>query len=523
MIGIDVSSMTVNDAKNKPIADPVTGKFKLVRSGEDFETFQNTIVHEMFHAFMDDYNRAGMIGALSPEDVIRRYGDKTSKDDQLLYEQLHYPKWFIEGTASTVENVYDFQHVCFELLRMKDGKMLDVLDGPTLVDNYLNGLTPSGTYAFFPLDYAAGGIVQTDAGVMEVTPLVARYVSGYLATLYLSELAYQKVSGGDSVKSVDANNKVVFSADKLRTGLSSILTWMHDGQALDKVIKNISANKNGVSTYVSTSDFSAKFISGEASEQNGVATRVGDPQSVEFVVDFLNYMNAVEKNLPNGAKANGSILFDFDKNYSTPLDPSQKTSSSFYQIIESNALTPSTVTPDKTAIGAGKSAVDSNGRAKKVQEQTDPAAEAEDDALSQAAKAKKKGAAAVVAPKESAVLATKAKREAAGPAESEAAKPTEQAGADVADSTESDESSATEPAEPTESAVVDSAEPAPAELAATEPAAPVEEPTGEEQTSGAAEPAAVEEPAATNELAATDEPAALDASPTPEDPADQAC
>lgn len=62
LIGIDLDDLTQKDAQGNPVVDATTGKYKILRSGVKVETFNNTIVHELFHAFMDDYNRTGMAG-----------------------------------------------------------------------------------------------------------------------------------------------------------------------------------------------------------------------------------------------------------------------------------------------------------------------------------------------------------------------------------------------------------------------------------------------------------------------------
>ncbi len=384
MFGVDTSSLVLMDANKNPVIDPITGKYTLVHSGVDFESLQNTIVHEMFHAFMGDYNRTGMIGALEPGDALRLFNGTATDEELQLFQMLRYPFWFIEGTASCMENNYNYRHDQFNLLRMKDGKPLDILDARTLITNFMSAKTSDGEYAFFPLPFAEGLQIQTPEGAVDIEPWNARYVSGYLATLYLSDLAYQKAYAGDSAKSVDESGQATFSADKIRTGLDCILRWMHEGQALDKIIRNISTDDNGASAYSSTDDFAAKFILGETAVRNGEEGYTGDRQSIEFVVDFINYMTSIEKALPDGRIPNGSILFGFDKDYSTPLDPTQRSSSPLYQIVDSNTMVPSSVSSDTTVIGAGKTSTNPNDLIELMEELAKLTSDS--DALPQAAK-----------------------------------------------------------------------------------------------------------------------------------------
>ncbi|MBR3313262.1 MAG: hypothetical protein IKG18_03900 [Atopobiaceae bacterium] len=388
MIGINASELVASDEKGNPETDLATGKFTLARSGKDFITFQNTIVHEMFHAFMDDYNRTGMCGAIRLDTAARLADDTYTTDDLRTYQMLHYPLWFIEGTASCMENNYEYRYETFEKLRMKDGKPLDLVDAKTLFTNFMTATDSDNKLMFFPLAYWQGGTTKVDGEEIEIQPWNARYVSGYLATLYLSELAYQKASKGDSAKSLDANNQPVFSADKIRMGLNYILREMHEGKALDNVIKEISTDKNGTCNYDSTDSFETKFVMGEMIEKNGKQGFGGDPKSIEFVVDFLNYMTAIEKKLPKGAKPNGSILFDFEEDFASPLDPSKRTASSFYRIIDSNELTPSSVKNDETRIGAGKTSIDLRDILQQLL--NDLNSMADDETLPQAAKASAK-------------------------------------------------------------------------------------------------------------------------------------
>ena len=118
MIGLDLDDLTLRDAGQVGgyVHNPETGKYQLMRSGQNAETLENTIVHEMFHAFMDDYNRTGMIGALDINDTVTNPDGTWKSEEQMeKYEKLAYPRWFKEGSASAVENVYQFRADLFDL------------------------------------------------------------------------------------------------------------------------------------------------------------------------------------------------------------------------------------------------------------------------------------------------------------------------------------------------------------------------------------------------------------------------
>ena len=79
-----------------------------------------------------------------------------------------------------------------------------------------------------------------------------------------------------------------------------------------------------------------------------------DMGSLNFATTFLNYLLDVETKLGNN-RPNGSILRDFDENFTSPLDASKQTNSPNLKIIESNEAVESSVSSNTTIIGAGKS------------------------------------------------------------------------------------------------------------------------------------------------------------------------
>ena len=87
-----------------------------------------------------------------------------------------------------MENNYQFRNSLFTLL-CKD------LTGGTFADNILNNYqyaTIGDDPAYFDLGFSDG----VDADGNKVDDTTANYVSGYLAVLYLSDLANMRVNGG---------------------------------------------------------------------------------------------------------------------------------------------------------------------------------------------------------------------------------------------------------------------------------------------------------------------------------------
>ncbi len=338
MMAVDLSSLAQLDDDDNPVMNPATGKFVLVREGEAVTTLENTIVHELLHAIMDDYNRTGMLGATDIRNAVTdEEGDFPTKELEDLYNTIHYPRWFIEGTASSVENVYAFRYNMFKMLRAKEGSETtfnDVYDVDSLLYNYLNA-TSDKKDLYFDLEFSGG----YDENGNEVDSDQSRYVSGYLAALYLSELAAKK--GGESAIKEDETT-VAISSERLRAGLNSILERMHNGETLDQVVNDLSpVDVNGKKLYSDTNDFEAKFIKGVGSETATGTNYSGDEASLQFTTTFLNYLVALEKTMGQDEKPNGSILMDFY--------------SDFLQIVESNEMVESTVPNEVALAGGGKS------------------------------------------------------------------------------------------------------------------------------------------------------------------------
>ncbi len=352
MIGVDLSSLVLVDDDDSPVRSSTTGKFVLVREGENMITLENTIVHEMFHAVMDDYNRTGMLGATDIRNAITdEKGNYPTQELKDLHEAISFPRWFVEGSASSVENVYDFRNSMFKMLRAEQGsdtKFTDYYNADGLLYNYLNA-TSDKKSLYFDLEFSDGydengNVVDTDQ---------SRYVSGYLATLYLSELAAKKTMGS-AIK--ETEDTVAISSERLRAGLNSILERMHNGETMDQVVSDISpVDANGKKLYSDTNDFEAKFIKGAGAKTATSVNYSGDNASIEFVTTFLNYLVAIENTMGQDKKPAGSILMDFGTELDSPLYGTKDSHSDFFQIVESNELVESTVPNEVALAGGGKS------------------------------------------------------------------------------------------------------------------------------------------------------------------------
>lgn len=364
MLAVNVDSLLKKNDDGNPIQNPSDGKCSIIREGQAMETFQNTIVRELFQTLMYDYNRAGMAGATNLDDLrTDAKGDLISEEAEKRYLALRFPSWFIEGSASAVEQVYTYRNQAFQDLRRLQGddgrfgtgELNSTYTTALLIDTYVGGYFNDGRFMYNDIGFSEGG-KDSDGGAIDTER--SNYVTGYLATLYLCELASRYAYNNESsIKVVDGVTTV--DSNRLRGGLDNLLKWMHEDDTLDSLIATISPNdSNGKPLYKDAASFEDLFIKGE---QGSDGMYRGDSESLSFVTTLLNYLLYLDNNLPEGEHPTGSILEDFSKRYTTLLDQNKQDSSDYLKIIDSNELIPSTVKSDTVEIGGGKSDPDTLG------------------------------------------------------------------------------------------------------------------------------------------------------------------
>ena len=240
---------------------------------------KNIIIHELMHALMDDYTRTG-------NSSIDNYVFSPEEPGAEPYKKWNaFPKWFIEGSASTVHHVYQYQEGAFhDLSVLFDQDCVREEDDPLYTDM-------SVIRAFQDPDPRT----STNIRVYRTSSnedIGGAYTGGYLAVVYLSLLVAN-----------DGKDPAIPDNDQVRMGFNSILTSLHNGVSLDNIIK-------GTGKYNGIIDFENRFVSD------------GD-DSTRFVVDFLNHLDRCGT---DGKRANGSILLPFDTDKDSPLDGRTETS-----------------------------------------------------------------------------------------------------------------------------------------------------------------------------------------------------
>ena len=349
MMGLNLKDLRLTDDAGKPVTDPTTGNFVLARDGSALETFENTMVHELLHAIMYDYNRVGMAGGTDLSWLV------VDENFQFVrpgagerYRAARFPMWFIEGSASAVENVFQFRYDEFRALRNNSEK--GVYEFKNLLTNYVHGVDSGGNLTYFDIRFSED--LRDDEGD-PIPSTNAKYVTGYLATVYLSDLMARKQTGHSAIRYNGDSITGVSMAD-LRGGLDKILAELHAGKTLDQVIAEISPAAAGAPLYANTADFESKFVKGTIKSSDGDDYYVGDDASGHFVVDYLNYLDYVSSDPARKSKANGSILVDADKDIVSPLNGTGVYRSEYMQVVDSNDYVPSTVPNDQAMATGGK-------------------------------------------------------------------------------------------------------------------------------------------------------------------------
>ncbi len=236
-------------------------------------------MHEMMHAFMYDYNRYLMFN----EGVL----------------------WFIEGIASCVDNSYQYRNHAFEQLYDYNSQ--------------------TGNYDIYTEYSVISGFQDNPQFFCMAMPEESPYISGYLATAYLAYMDCIDRDGGDYVISPEGD----VDTDKLLDGLNDILGRLHEGETLDDIIDDISDH-----AYQGADDLRDHFVWDYIAE-------VQDNASLEFCVNFLNYMEAQSsENLP----AHGSLLRR-EQQYISPLDWDSEAESEVFHIAESGDYVYTSVDP----------------------------------------------------------------------------------------------------------------------------------------------------------------------------------
>ena len=243
--------------------------------------FEYAVLHELVHAMMNDYNRAGMMGYNDPESINIGYNDIRQIRNKYI-KLLSFPQWFVEGTASVIGDGYDQVDDIYDTFKSTDG----VFTAESVLNAYLGN----------------------QYNTLKSGSLMAGYVSGYLAMFYLCDLAAkQNPEIGAAI--TETNGDFQMDNQKLLYGFNDILSRLHNGETLDGVIYSLTDGR-----FADTADFEKRFICGEQVDD----AYIGDEETLNLCVNILNYFDGLTKT--HGETANGSFLVPFENVGAFPFE-----------------------------------------------------------------------------------------------------------------------------------------------------------------------------------------------------------
>lgn len=342
MICVDAESLST-------VEEGGAGYARLDLDGETRTRLDTIFCHELFHAFMDDYNRTGMSGYTDfPSFLYSEDEEMTEENWNTLLEETAFPNWFTEGLAGCVGHIYPADLELFRNYHY-DPEAQQYLE--TCTDEQLCRMVSCMGYLegtgedLYDLEAAT-----EDNGEGQVTAAI--YVTGYMACLYLADLSCRELEGAGAVTFDPSGEISSISSEKLRAGLSEILYRLHCGDTLDAVICEISGG-----AYMDTADFTKRFIKGHY--DGNLQEYTGDPGSLAFCRGYLNYMSRLDAMDPETHPAGSLLMDDFASAKPSPLEKDATATSDFYRFVEKNTMTFSTVSGENRDGGTSYSARDS--------------------------------------------------------------------------------------------------------------------------------------------------------------------
>ncbi len=297
---------------------------------------QDTLVHEMLHAFMSDYTRNAMIG-------LHKDGGWSEAEDNKL------PDWIAEGIALSLQATYSERRD--ELLHLL---LLDASAGREQIVAALEN--PEEIYeglAYMRDQFLAEGAADEyaeeygskDALLTSLTAEGNTYNLSYLGVMALYCMAAENMD----LEPFDDNGTV--QMDALLEGLNMILWLLHNGYSMDEVIAIITRDPvTGQPLYTDTADYERKFMQS--------ANDPGSYYALEIMSDFESRIQDPSVYVPCGSVLPGynTIQKDFmDENYHaappvfeiiTADHPDKSSDQSFFAV--------STVPCSLTALGGGR-------------------------------------------------------------------------------------------------------------------------------------------------------------------------
>ncbi len=301
---------------------------------EKLRDLEDTILHEMTHAFMRDLNRNGMIG--TDKDGLRPLRTNEDGTPALDYNGdevglNRFPLWFIEGTATSVQAGYYCRH----------GEMMDYFEARDDRDLFLRTLEDRDEMIRRLQSFLEG---RNSADLIDYQNA---YCLGYVACMYLYSAAAENM--GLSVWQTLDDGEYL-NEEALLSGMSGILLELKDGKCLDEIIAEYCRDpESGEAFYDDTAAFEEKFCQS-----------ADDPGLIFWQKMMTCYEKGYED--PENFAVSGSILPGYENALAHYLTDEVQDAPAVYQIVTNPEVDMdhlnfpiSTVQPSRLALGGGKS------------------------------------------------------------------------------------------------------------------------------------------------------------------------
>lgn len=286
---------------------------------------ENTIIHELMHAFMYDVTRNAMTGA-------DRNGNRTFVEgESVSYNPNVLPQWLGEGFAESVEAGFDTRR----------GDLLYFLGDGAPMERYLE-------IASDPIQMmnSLGGDGSDEADIRKSENA---YSLGYVAALTLYNMA-ARAMGKDAIILNEAGNDAKIDKAVLFEGMNDILQKLVDGRSMDEIVKEISGDPDldGEPRFQNLGEFEESCF--RSSEDEGLSFWG------LLMTDFLTRNRDM-----SDYRETGSVLPGYDNALEFYLDREPVESPVFQVVFEGNPMggwepyAVSTVRPSLLALGGSRS------------------------------------------------------------------------------------------------------------------------------------------------------------------------
>lgn len=245
---------------------------------------EDTVLHEMMHAFMFDYNRNAMNGTDRTGRslfALDGNGEYLREEDGGLIHINALPDWFAEGVATSVQAGY--------ALRRRE--LLDFFGMDLPFEEYEPIIRDRASMMYYLHD-----AWPDDIFTASLLDRGNAYNLGYVASMYLYSMAAEKM-GLEPVHMYGEQPRLDSVA--LLEGLNEILFALNEGMSLDCIIREISTDsETGLPLYEDTDAFERQCFFG-----------MDEPGLIFWQNMMLDYE---EQYLVEGFPISGSVLPGYD-------------------------------------------------------------------------------------------------------------------------------------------------------------------------------------------------------------------